>query len=72
MKTFNFSITCEVALDVDQIWPDGDAPQDPTVKDVLKVIDRCGGKAKIIDDWSLIDDLTLEVSDGTETEHDVP
>lgn len=62
--TFHFSISAEISLDVDQIWPDGDAPENPTVDDVLAVIKACGGKRRVIQDWDLDDDLDLTVSDA--------
>lgn len=60
--TFHFSISAEVSLETDQIWPDGDAPLIPTVDDVLAVIKACGGK-RVIQDWNLAEDLDLTVSD---------
>jgi hypothetical protein len=62
--TFHFSITAEVSLEVEQIWPGGDAPANPTVDDVLAVIQKCGGKVRVIEDWNLGDDLDLTVSDA--------
>lgn len=67
-KTFHFSIETQVSLDVEDIWPDGDAPADPTVSDVIEVIRACGGTKHVLDDWSLIDDLTLTVSDDKNSE----
>ena len=63
-KVFNFSIQADINLTVEQIWPDGDAPENPTVDDVLAVIKHNGGKDRILRDWSLMDDLDLTVSDG--------
>lgn len=45
--TFDFSI--------DEVWPDGDAPDNPTVEDVWNVIRECGGPRKVLEDWDLID-----------------
>jgi hypothetical protein len=62
-KKFCFSIETHVDLTVDEIWPDNDAPENPTVDDVLKVIAECGGATQVIQDWNLVDDLTLSVSE---------
>lgn len=67
MKTFNFSIHADLTLDVDMIWPDGDAPEDPTVDDVLAVIKACGGKDDILNDWDLLRDVDLTISDGKDS-----
>jgi len=65
-KSFGFSISAELSLDVEEIWPDGDWPEDPTVDDVPKVIAQCGGKMRILHDWDLDSDLDLTVSDEKE------
>lgn len=41
-KSFHFEVGDSVNLSVDEIWPDGDAPEDPTVEDVLEVVRRVG------------------------------
>lgn len=55
MKRFLVSITCESELDLDQLWPDGDAPENPTKRDVRQLIERSGGPVRILDDWNLWD-----------------
>lgn len=60
MKKFQLLYTIDVVLDTDEIWPDGDAPENPTVADVEKVIAKCGGWDRIIRDW----DLDKESGDG--------
>lgn len=67
MKRFDFSISCDVSLTVDEIWPDGDAPEDPTVDDVLEVIDKCGGGLRVIRDWDLMTNHDFEVSDDKDS-----
>lgn len=37
MKSFTIEIHMEESLTVDEIWPDGDAPENPTAEDVKKV-----------------------------------
>ncbi len=70
-KSFGFSISAELSLDVEEIWPDGDWPENPTVDDVLKVIAQCGGKYRVLSDWDLANDLDLMVSDDKSAK-DVP
>ena len=60
---FNFSFSADVSLSVEQIWPDGDAPENPTVDDVLDVIEQSGGKDRIFRDWDLDHEISLLVSD---------
>lgn len=58
MKKFFISIRMDDVLGIDQLWPDGDAPENPTAEDVLDLIEECGGAEMIIRDWN----LPLEVS----------
>lgn len=53
MKRFQIIFTVEATLDEDQIWPDGDAPENPTADDVREVIEAEGGILQVIDDWNL-------------------
>ena len=57
MSTATFSIRYEIdiTLRVDQIWPDGDAPENPTIADVHDIIEQCGGIERVICDWNLGD-----------------
>jgi len=48
-------------LDEDEIWPDGDAPPQPTAADVIKAMKQCGSKAGLIDEWSFADDLIIGI-----------
>lgn len=61
-KTISINYDLDFSFDVDEIWPDGDAPDNPTEDDVWEVIRECGGVAKILADWDLDDCIT---------EHDV-
>lgn len=49
----------DVELDLDELWPDGDGPANPTTSDVAALIARCGGIAPVIDDWNLISGATV-------------
>lgn len=63
-KQFHFDLAGVVSLDITGIWPDGDAPENPTVDDVLKVIAQLGGAEKVMEDWGLNFNNVLTVSDG--------
>ena len=59
MKTFILSVVGSVVLSEDAIWPDGDAPENPTEEDVEHLIEECGGIGRVIDDWNLTGALYL-------------
>lgn len=64
VQGFNFDLQALLWLNLEQIWPDGDAPENPTAADVAKVIEQCGGLATVIREWGLEDELTLTISHG--------
>lgn len=71
MKRFIFSVQVDHMLSIEEIWPDGDAPENPTAEDARDVFlsicsdyDILGG----LEEWNLgIDKHDLhvtEVEDG--------
>lgn len=63
---FHLSFTADVSFDLDQIWPDGDAPENPTAEDVARVVRAEGGVLAVLRDWGVEDHLELTISgDGT-------
>jgi hypothetical protein len=54
-KKFTITFSVDVTLTVDELWPDGDAPENPTVDAVRELIEDSGGIFKVIDDWNLSD-----------------
>ena len=53
-----------VELLVSEIWPDGDAPKDPTIADVLEAMGGSAhSKTYLLDDWNLEKDLRVYVND---------
>jgi hypothetical protein len=59
---FSIDITINETYSIEEIWPDGDAPENPTVDDVVKVIQACGGPDRVAQDWNLLDGLSLDIS----------
>lgn len=57
-KVFNLSLG-EVQLSVSDIWPDGDAPENPTPQDVADLIAKCGGVRAVLSEWNLIDEIVV-------------
>jgi hypothetical protein len=53
--TFDVEISGVWTLQVREIWPDGDAPENPTVDDVIEVMKRTthGYVSNLIRDWNL-------------------
>jgi hypothetical protein len=64
-KTFYFHFERSVELRVDDIWPDGDAPDNPTVLDVVNVVNDCGGARDVFRDWDLDSEIEHVISDGS-------
>jgi hypothetical protein len=46
-------------VSVDDIWPDGDAPENPTAADVQREIDKSRDLATALLYWNLDEDLEL-------------
>lgn len=66
-KKFTISIQGEHTLDLSEIWPDGDAPENPTSEDVVQAIeDSCSNVADLISDWNL--DCEVDVYPSEESE----
>jgi hypothetical protein len=60
-KAFDVSITGDYRLSVSQIWPDGDAPENPTARDVVMAIRvNCRSAEWLIRDWNLDVDVTVD------------
>ena len=58
---FSFSVSADYHFTIEQIWPDGDAPENPTAQDVAKVVEDCGGVLAVFADWDLEDGIQLHV-----------
>ncbi len=50
----------DVVLEVDDIWPDGYAPENPTPEDVVEQMAKCGGGAAIVaKEWNLLNEIEV-------------
>ena len=59
---FSLDYSGSAVLTVDELWPDGDAPENFTEDDVRELIDDHGGPVAILRDWSMDDCLDLHVT----------
>lgn len=62
-KKFTISFEFSDVFDYDQIWPNGNAPENPNTKDVLDVIRKEGSFTNFINNWNLTDAIDLSISD---------
>lgn len=61
MAKFALNIVGTIMMDGEDFWPEGEAPENPTVEDVLAMIQIAGGLRGVFLDWSLCDDVRLMV-----------
>jgi len=53
-ETFHFEITGDYTLGIKEIWPDGDAPGNPTTEDVIaRVKASCHSTRELMRDWNM-------------------
>ena len=62
---FYVTISADFELSVEDVWPDGDAPENPTADDVAQVMRDGGSCRTVLRDWNLDDDYVVAV-DGVE------
>lgn len=60
-KTFFIGIEGGCELPVTDIWPDGDAPADPTVEDVISTIQKYAPVTRWLRDWNMDETVTVTV-----------
>ncbi len=59
-EIFDVAIEGRWTLDVTQVWPDRDAPENPTADDVIAVMRECTGSIEnLIREWNLRPTLTV-------------
>lgn len=48
---FMISFDTSLTMTIDEIWPDGDAPENPGVEDVLVALEESGSFISVLNDW---------------------
>lgn len=64
MRSFTLRVApSSFTLALDEIWPDGDAPEDPTVEDVVAQMEKTRATPQ---DWNLLPDrIEVQGIDGS-------
>jgi len=63
VKYFNITIEGDHTLSIDEIWPDGDVPENPTAEDVRQLIKSQASMDEamyLIRDWNLRCDVRIQ------------
>lgn len=55
-------VEADVALTLSEVWPDGNWPDNPTAEDVKAVMEADGPRHHVLDDWGVLDGLTVHVA----------
>lgn len=58
--TFSITLESDNLLEAGDIWPDGDAPENPTTEDVIKAIKEVGSVRDLIRDWGFTIDVSVD------------
>jgi hypothetical protein len=53
VKKFKLRYVVECELTVEDLWPDGDAPESPSNLHVRELIRRDGGILNVLNEWNL-------------------
>lgn len=59
-KKFDIILYGDYTLTEDQIWPNGDGPENPTEQDVVDAINTDGGPDEVVTRWNLSVDVTVD------------
>jgi hypothetical protein len=60
-RTFDVWFNGQVSLTVDEVWPDGDAPEYPQAADVIEEMKKTGSISALLGDWGLTPSLEVFV-----------
>ncbi len=62
-ERFLIGVYANFDLTVEEIWPDGDAPENPTANDVAEKIESLGyyGPEAFLREWGMSHDLHVDV-----------
>ncbi len=59
-SAFTIEIDGAVTLELDEIWPDGDVPENPTLSDVIPRLEKEGTAANLIREWNLPVEVSVD------------
>jgi hypothetical protein len=61
-KIFYVNLTGDYSLTIEDIWPDGDAPENPTAEDVIKAMKETSGSSvsRLMGDWGFEVEVTVD------------
>jgi len=62
-KTFRVTFSGTFSMTAEEIWPDGDGPENPTAYDVRNRMISQGGKGSLLSGWNLETDLDIAIVD---------
>ena len=62
-KKFEIQLDLDLTLSVEDIWPDGNAPEYPTIEDVRNLIEEEGGIEEVLREWNLLYGVTYSILD---------
>lgn len=65
--TVSVAFEGELLLEVNEIWPDGDAPEVITAEAVKAAMEASGSKFQVLRDWCLSPDVVAIVDDKNST-----
>jgi hypothetical protein len=60
-EIISITIQTEIDFTVDDIWPDGNAPEDFDAYDVKAALESYGSKYELLELWGLLNDLDVTV-----------
>jgi hypothetical protein len=67
-KSFTITFDGSATLTVDEVWPDGDAPANPTLLDVMRAIRKSTfSESDLIEKWNLSEEILVHVGDGADS-----
>ena len=59
-RTISIELSASVAVEENEVWPDGDAPDEITADAVKLALLACGeNKTQVLKDWCLLDALQV-------------
>lgn len=59
-KDFHIEVGDEAFLTAEEIWPDGDAPENPTTDDVIEAIKASSSPYRFAGDWGFQNHVSVD------------